>query len=111
MNNKSDSRRLAEAVANVVTTITEIIELRIRELAQATKAKEPVHGGINRVLDAEGWVSKRAASEHLKISFRSLDNWIKKGTIPYIRIARGLRFKLSEVDDAMNRRFGRESKY
>src|SRR5437870_4631944 len=44
MNNKSDTNRLAEAVANIGTTITEIIELKIRELAEAAKPGEPVCG-------------------------------------------------------------------
>ena len=111
MNDKSDTKRLAEAVANIATTITEIIELKIKELAEAAKAEEPLCGGMSRLTSAEGWVGKKAAAEHLKISVRSVDNWMKKGLIPYIRIGRGVRIKLSEVDEMLNRRLKVEARY
>ena len=47
MSNTSDTKRLAEAVANIATTITEIIESKIRELSAVAKAAGTVHGGIN----------------------------------------------------------------
>ena len=104
MSNTSDTKRLAEAVANIATTITEIIELKIRELTEATKAAEPVHGGINMLSRADGWVGKKEAAEHLKIGQSTLSNWIRKELIPYVRLGRSVRFKLSQVDEAMNRR-------
>jgi len=81
MRNTSDTERLAEAVANLATTITEIIEVKIRESAQAPEAGEPPRGGINMLTPAEGWVDKKGAAEHLKISRRTLYDWMKKGGI------------------------------
>lgn len=57
MNDKSDTRRLAEAVATITTTITEIIEFKIRELGEAPKASAQVRGGS--LTPAEGWVGRR----------------------------------------------------
>lgn len=54
---------------------------------------------------------KKETAAHLKISLRTLNEWMKKGFIPYIRIGRGLRFKLSEVDEAKKRRLGVEARY
>ena len=104
MSNTSDTNRLAEAVANIATTITEIIELKIRELTEATKACKPVHGGINMLTAAEGWTDRRETAAHLKISLRTLYNWMEKELILCVRMGKHARFKLSAVDEAMNRR-------
>lgn len=98
-------------MANIATTITEIIELKIKELGEAAKVGASVYGGIDGFTAAEGWVGKKDTAAHLKISLRTLNEWMKKGFIPYIRIGRGLRFKLSEVDEAMKRRLGAEARY
>jgi len=111
MNNTSDTKRLAEAVANIATTIAEIIEAKIRAAATGADATGLVHGRIDMLTPAEGWAGKKHAAAHLKISLRTLDNWMKKGVIPYIRIGRGVRLKLSEVDEAMKRRLGVVSRY
>jgi excisionase family DNA binding protein len=111
MNNKSDTKRLVEAVANLAAAITEIIELKIRELAEAPKAGGPLCGTMNRLTATEGWASKQETAEHLKISLGTLSNWMRKGAIPYIKIGKGVRFKLSQVDEAMNRRLRVEARY
>ena len=111
MHHKADTERLAEAVANIAATITEIIELKIKELAEVASTAEPTRGGMAALTPAEGWVGKRAAAEHLKISSGTLNNWMKKGVIPYMRIGRSVRFKLSEVDAAINRRLEAEARY
>ena len=60
---------------------------------------------------ADGWVGKKEMAEHLKISQATLHGWMKKGTIPYVRLGRSVRFKLSQVDEAVNRRFKVEVRY
>jgi len=111
MNNSSDNKRLAEAVENLATTITEIIEKKIRNMAEATSVGAPSFGGIHTLTPTQGWVGKKEAAAHLKISTRSLDNWMKKGLIPYIRIGGRVRLKLSEVDEAINRRLKVQARY
>jgi excisionase family DNA binding protein len=111
MNDKSDTKRLAEAVANIAITITEIIDSKMRELAQAASSSGPASFRINRFPAAEGWVSLQETAEHLKISRRTMYDWMKRGFVPHIRIGRGIRFKLSEVDEAMKRRLGVEARY
>jgi excisionase family DNA binding protein len=111
MSNQADTRRLTEALANIATSIVEIIEVRIREKAAGERAAGSVHGGINMLTLAERWVGKKEAAGHLKISLRTLSNWMNKGVIPHIRIGRGVRFKLSEVDEAVKRRLGIVTRY
>ena len=104
MSNTSDTKRLAEAVANLATTITKIIELKLRETLDAAKAAGPVHGEINMLTPAEGWVGMEAVVAHLKISRRTMYSWMQRGLIPHVRIRRKAKFKLSLVYEAMNRR-------
>jgi hypothetical protein len=103
MNDKTETKRLAEAAANLAATITEIIDLKLRALIESRTAT-PECGGINRLTPAEGWVSKKAAAAHLKITPRTLDNWMKRGLVPYVHIGRNVRFKLNDVDETLNRR-------
>jgi len=93
-------------VANIATTIMEIIDLKIREATVVAKAAGPVHGGINILTPTEGWVGKKAAAEHFNVSQRTFYSWMNNGVIPYVRIGRSVRFKLSAVDEAINRRRG-----
>lgn len=111
MSNTSDTKRLAEAVANIVTTIAEIIEVKIREAKAGPNAAGPVSSGINLLTPAEGWVGKKEAAKHFNVSQRTLQNWMKKGVIPYVRIGRNVRFKLSDVDQAVKRRLEVTGRY
>ena len=104
--------RCAEpTMANLALTITEIIDLKVRQLAESAKAGEQVPGGTNQLSPAEGWVGVRDIAEHLGISRRTLYNRMQEGLIPHVRIGRRVRFKLSEVDEAMKRRLGVAARY
>jgi len=111
MSNQTDTKRLAEAVANIATTIIEIIESKIRDATAGAKATGPGQGGISTLTPAEGWVGKKAAAEHFNVSPRTFYSWMKIGVIPYVRIGRSVRFKLSAVDEAMKRRLEVEARY
>src|SRR5258706_536116 len=95
MSNQTDSKKLAEEVAHIATTIAEIIEVKIKEATASTKTVGPLQGGINMLTPAEGWVGKKAAAEHFNVSPRTFYSWMKNGVIPYVRIGRSVRFKLS----------------
>jgi excisionase family DNA binding protein len=104
MNGTSESKRLAEAVANLASTITELIDLKLRQSAGSAKPGDPPPDATSVFSRAEGWVGKKETAEHLGFSQRTVDNWMKNGLIPYIKIGKVVRFKLSEVDEAINRR-------
>jgi excisionase family DNA binding protein len=105
MNNPSDTKRLADAVANIAATIAEIIDARLKA---AMEARTGLPSEVASHKAIEGWVKKADVAKHLNISRRTLDNWMAKGVIPYIRLGeRRVFFKISEVDEAINRRFKR----
>lgn len=46
----------------------------------------------------EKWSSLEEIAEHLGVSKDTIRNWIKKGVIPYRRIGKQFKFRISEVD-------------
>lgn len=48
--------------------------------------------------DVERWVSLEDIAIHLDICKDTIRAWIKKGTIPYHKIGRQYKFRVSEVD-------------
>jgi excisionase family DNA binding protein len=113
MNNKSESKRLADAVAVLAGTILEIINEKMKvvmEARSATETASPSNPASQTVW--EGWVRKKELAKHLNISLRTVDNWIRNGKLPHIRMgARNVRFKLSEVDEALNRSCKRHARW
>ena len=51
----------------------------------------------------DGLLSKRALAPKLQISTRTLDSWMKKGLIPYIKVGgKTVRFRLQDVIQKLN---------
>ena len=48
--------------------------------------------------EIERWVSLEDIAGHLDVSKDTIRAWIKKGTIPYHKVGRQYKFRVSEVD-------------
>jgi excisionase family DNA binding protein len=48
-------------------------------------------------------MTEQEASTYLRVCRRSLYNWRKAGLIPYIRLGKAVRFRINEVEAAINR--------
>ena len=48
-------------------------------------------------------MSEQEVSTYLRVCRRSLYNWRKAGLIPYIRLGKAVRFRINEVEAAINR--------
>ena len=109
----SETKRLADAVAGIAATMVEIINEKVKAATEALAAAQPGSSPNAATLTAsEGWVKKKEAAQHCKISLRTLHSWMRKGLIPYVRTGpRNIRFKLSAVDEALNRRFQRDVRW
>jgi excisionase family DNA binding protein len=84
---------LAEAVAALAATITEIINGRRPETV-VERAAEP-------------FVTMAQLMERLRVSRRTIYTWMQKGYVPYIRVGRSLRFDWKLVSERLSARFGR----
>ncbi len=47
----------------------------------------------------ERWLSLEEISKHLGVSKDTVRSWIKKDTIPFHKVGRQYKFRVSEVDD------------
>lgn len=48
--------------------------------------------------EVERWISLEDIAAHLDVSKDTIRAWIKKGTIPYYKVGRQYKFRVSEVD-------------
>src|SRR5262245_13418299 len=104
MNNSVDVKSLGRAVESLASTIIELLESRLRQFAEEGKLHRPDHQGTQPTSESESWVDQKGTAEHLQISRRTLYDWMQKGVIPHVRLGRSVRFRLSDVDEAMKRR-------
>lgn len=49
--------------------------------------------------EVERWMSLEEIAKHLGVSKDTIRAWIKKETIPYHKVGRQYKFRLSEVDN------------
>jgi excisionase family DNA binding protein len=57
---------------------------------------------IDRAID--GLLTKRGLAPRLEISTRTLDDWMRRGFVPYIKIGKSVRFRLADVLEKLNAR-------
>lgn len=54
---------------------------------------------MDNIEEIERWLSVEEISKHLGISKDTIRLWIKKEAIPYHKVGRQYKFKVSEVDE------------
>jgi excisionase family DNA binding protein len=57
-----------------------------------------------------GWVRKPTLAKYLSLSVRSIDNLIARKAIPFARFGRSVRFRIPDVDRALERFVRKEAK-
>ena len=53
---------------------------------------------MSNLNDVERWLSLEEIAKHVGCSKDTIRAWIKKGTIPYHKVGRMYKFRISEVD-------------
>jgi excisionase family DNA binding protein len=64
------------------------------------KAMKNDQSSIEAVSD--GLLSKRGLAPKLQISIRTLDDWMRKGRIPFLKVGKTVRFRLTDVLEKLN---------
>ena len=64
-----------------------------------------------RNLGVNGYSTKAEVARHLKVSLRTVDNMMTRNIIPYFKIGRTVRFKLGDIDRALEERHRIHSAY
>jgi len=55
--------------------------------------------GLQNTNENERWLSVEEIANHIGCSKDTIRAWIKKNTIPYHKVGRQFKFKISEVDE------------
>ena len=96
MSDISDTKRLADALNALALTMTEIMMERLRA---ATDLQE--HKIANQLIDP--MLTKKELAVRLHITVRTVDNWMKRGLLPHVKIGRCVRFRWTEVQHQLER--------
>ena len=71
------------------------------------KEPETLSGAVlpgRPLLEPQSLLTEPEMASHLRICRRQLHTWRKKGIIPYLKIGRTVRFRLSDVEAALEKR-------
>jgi len=109
MNNTSDSEQLQKALNELATAMTRVICTRVDQavveiMAGKLPAGEldyhPSSGRTSKVMTpapVEPFINKPEVARRLGKTVRTVDNWTKRGILPYYKIGRSVEFRWSEV--------------
>jgi excisionase family DNA binding protein len=92
MNQISESNRLAGAVAKFTAPVTEMIDTKMlsawagAEQKNALKIQVPL-------------ITRKQVAELLSVSVRTVDRWMVSGVLPYYKIGKVVRFKVSDIQE------------
>jgi predicted DNA-binding transcriptional regulator AlpA len=67
-----------------------------------TQTNQAVVAGANSV-PVEEFIEKPEVARRLHKRVRTVDNWMKRGILPYYKIGRSVAFKWSEIEAALAR--------
>jgi excisionase family DNA binding protein len=95
MSNPSQIHHLANSITGLVASITEIINAKVQASTDAAAQKQsPVQ---TPVANYDPLLTKRQLAAHMQVSVRTIDHWKEKGCLPYYKIGRVVRFRLSDI--------------
>jgi len=57
-----------------------------------------------------GWVTKPVIARHVSLSLRGVDNLMRQKAIPFAKFGRSVRFRVADVDRALQRFVRKEAK-
>jgi excisionase family DNA binding protein len=92
---------LSDATEHEVNTKT------FENIAKPVPAKSPldVAPAAAVVADADGVLTREEIAEHLKISLRTVEEWQRKGIIPFIKVGKIVLFHWPDVVEHLRKNF------
>jgi excisionase family DNA binding protein len=80
---------LADALTVLATTLTEILTEKLQAIGQETERKVALK-------TADAMLTKQEIAKHFGITERTVENWMDRGYVPFLRIGRNIRFSLAD---------------
>ena len=87
-------KSLSESFNKVLAVMVEEFDRRMRAFEERMPG-----GGV------EPYVTKEQVARHLDVTTRTIENWAREGKLPWVKIGGTARFRLSEVDAHVKRRW------
>jgi hypothetical protein len=92
------SKFLASKSAAIGSSEDDVVRERVAKLAALYSSRDDL-------------LRERACAKHLNISHHTLEEWRRKGTVPYLQItSRSIRYRLADVLQALQDNYGVEVK-
>jgi excisionase family DNA binding protein len=82
---------------NPEPTMKTVIQINDTRSCNGMPLALPRHEGINAIR----LLTERQVAEHLMVCRRQLYNWRKSGLIPYLKLGKAVRFRLTDVEAAL----------
>ena len=60
---------------------------------------------LNTEKQEEGYIAKPEVARRLKKTIRTVDNWMKKGILPYYKLGRTVAFRWNEIEAHLKANF------
>lgn len=98
MDEISENKRLANAVAGIAATITEIIDARMQQLGMAVENKVAMR-------TIEPLLNRKQVAEYFQVTIRTIENWSRAGYLPYYKVGSEVRYRLSDIMALWNEKF------
>jgi excisionase family DNA binding protein len=105
-------KQLADALNALAFTISDMINDRLVALTAARSdqffrtetERLTMSGRTSKSNATEGYLIKSEAARILHVTPRSIDNWMGRGLLPYFKIGRSVRFRMSDVQSFLDAR-------
>ena len=76
----------------------------VRHIVDGDLQQRPVMAAESK-FDPEEFMNKRQLAERLKVTVRTIENWMAAGVVPYIKIKKVVLFTWADVVDHLRRNF------
>jgi excisionase family DNA binding protein len=97
MTTQSDERELAAAIEALATVMTRVLDRRVRQFEEETKQRlQEVWGTM-----ANPMLTKKDVAARIGVHVRTIDCWMSRRVLPYIKVGRAVRFRWAEVEKSL----------
>ncbi len=107
MKNSPELHRLADSIAGLVATITEIVNAKVQTATHDAVPAQPQPllqpPAIVEVATHDPVLTKRQLATHFQVSLRTIDNWCQNGYLPHYKIGKVVRFRLGVIQEVARR--------
>ncbi len=76
----------------------------VRHIVDGDLARRPVMKPASDY-DPEEFMTKRQLAERLKVTVRTIENWMTAGVVPFIKVKKVVLFQWQDVVDHLRRNF------